>query len=31
MVIGGLAVEGVRPYEVLRRVLEESSRQGAAE
>jgi predicted DsbA family dithiol-disulfide isomerase len=27
IVIGGLAVEGVRPYEVLRQVLEESSRQ----
>jgi predicted DsbA family dithiol-disulfide isomerase len=30
IIIGGLAVEGVRPYEVLRRVLEESSRQGAS-
>jgi predicted DsbA family dithiol-disulfide isomerase len=27
IVIGGLAVEGVRPYEVLRQVLEESPRQ----
>jgi predicted DsbA family dithiol-disulfide isomerase len=31
MVIGGLAIEGVRPYAVLRRVLEEAERRAAEE